>query len=117
MSDTASAIAAQGEARKEQVEESYRNQNRAINNELGNMESERAQNIANTGAQAISAIGTMANAIDSKPQKQAKVNAKVNDPSITPAEMQTWQRTKDLSEVLANQQSNEYLKRINGTTL
>lgn len=117
MSDTASAIAAQGEARKEQVEESYRNQDRTINKELGEMESERAQNIADTGAQAISAIGTMANAIDSKPQKQAKVNTKVNDPSITPAEMQTWQRTKDLSEVLANQQSNEYLKRINGTTL
>ena len=67
------------------MEESYRNQDRTINKELGEMESERAQNIADTGAQAISAIGTMANAIDSKPQKQAKVN----DPSITPAEMQT----------------------------
>ena len=65
MSDTASAIVAQGEARKDNIEESYRNQNRMLNNELDNMEAQPAENIANAGAQAIQAMGSIANAIDS----------------------------------------------------
>lgn len=86
MSDTASAIAAQGEARKDNIEESYRNQNRMLNNELGNMEAQRAENIANAGAQAIQAMGSIANAIDSTDGKSKSADtAKPATATSTPA--------------------------------
>lgn len=113
LSDTASAIAAQGETRKGQVEESYRNQDRTINKELGEIEANRAKNIANTSAQAISAMGTLANAIDSKPQ--------VNKLQVNNADNQQFARemsqTKQLGDNLANKIADDYIKQINGATL
>lgn len=113
LSDTASAIAAQGETRKGQVEESYRNQDRTINKELGEIEANRAKNIAKTSAQAISAMGTLANAIDSKPQ--------VNKLQVNNADNQQFARemsqTKQLGDNLANKIADDYIKQINGATL
>lgn len=113
LSDTASAIAAQGETRRGQVEESYRNQDRTINKELGEIEANRAKNIANTSAQAISAMGTLANAIDSKPQ--------VNKLQVNNADNQQFARemsqTKQLGDNLANKIADDYIKQINGATL
>lgn len=113
LSDTASAIAAQGETRKGQVEESYRNQDRTINKELGEIEANRAKNIANTSAQAISAMGTLANAIDSKPQ--------VNKLQVNNADNQQFARemsqTKQFGDNLANKIADDYIKQINGATL
>lgn len=113
LSDTASAIAAQGETRKGQVEESYRNQNRTINKELGEMEANRAKNIANTSAQAISAMGNLAKAIDSKPQ----VNKSQDNNDDNQQFEKEMSQTKQLGDNLANKIADDYIKKINGATL
>ncbi len=72
LAEAASAINAQADARKDTIEQSYRNTDTNLNNQLNNIETQRAQNIANAGAQAISAAGQVGSAIDSLGSEKTK---------------------------------------------
>lgn len=72
LAETASSINAQADARKDTIEQSYRNTDTNLNNQLNNIETQRAQNIANAGAQAISAAGQVGSAIDSLGSEKTK---------------------------------------------
>ncbi len=81
LAETASAINAQADARKDSIEQSYRQQDAAYNNQLNNIENQRSQNIVNAGSQAVSAFGTLGSAIDnfgndSKADADSKDSAK-----------------------------------------
>ncbi len=72
LAETASAINAQADARKDNIEQSFRQTETNLNNQLNNIETERAKNIANAGAQAVSAMGQLGSAIDSSNNTNAK---------------------------------------------
>ncbi len=65
LAETASAINAQADARKDNIEQSFRQTETNLNNQLNNIETERAKNIADAGSQAVKAMGELGSAIDS----------------------------------------------------
>lgn len=117
LSETASAINAQADARKDSVEASYRSQDSALNNQLNNMELQRSQNIANAGSQAIAAFGKAASAVDAATADSG--NPVKAQPSLTAAEKTTLDTqaqtaadnlTLDAHEDLAAQEANNLKK-------
>lgn len=73
LADTASQINAASEARKDSVEESYRNQDQQLAGQLSALEAQRSANIANATSQAIGAAAQLGSAIDgSVEDKKAK---------------------------------------------
>lgn len=64
MADAASRIAAAGERRKEQVEQAYRQRQEQLNNELNNLEYNRAGNIAAATKGVLQAGGSLMDAFD-----------------------------------------------------
>ena len=64
LADTASQINAASEARKDSVEESYRNQDQQLAGQLSALEAQRSANIANATSQAIGAAAQLGSAID-----------------------------------------------------
>ena len=64
LADTASQINAASEARKDSVEESYRNQDQQLAGQLSALEAQRSANIANATSQAIGAAAQLGSAFD-----------------------------------------------------
>lgn len=64
LADTASQINAASEARKDSVEESYRNQDQQLAGQLSALEAQRSANIANATSQAIGAAAQLGSALD-----------------------------------------------------
>lgn len=64
LADTASQINAASEARKDSVEESYRNQDQQLAGQLSAMEAQRSANIANATSQAVGAAAQFGSALD-----------------------------------------------------
>lgn len=65
LADATSQIAAAGEARKDSIEDSYRNQQHNIAREQIGLEAQKAQNTAEAVKQIGATVGNMASAIDS----------------------------------------------------
>lgn len=80
IADTASAINAQGEARKDRVSEQYRETANNLDNQLYNTEVQRSQAIADATGNAIKAAGSMASSLDAAEGK----NQSNKDNSIKP---------------------------------
>lgn len=64
LADTASQINAASEARKDSVEESYRNQDQQLAGQLSALEAQRSANIANATSQAVGAAAQLGSALD-----------------------------------------------------
>lgn len=75
LAETASAIAAQGEARKDAIEQQYLNRNQTLNDQLNGIEANKIQQTAEAGAQAISAFGNMGSALSKMPAKYNETQA------------------------------------------
>lgn len=118
LSETASAINANAEARKDDIESSYRSQDSALNNQLNNMELQRSQNIANAGSQAIAAFGKIASALDTAGVGEGKstkattqgLNDKQKTTLDTQAQTAADNLTLDAHEALAAQEANDLKK-------
>lgn len=82
VAETASAINAQADARKDNIEQSYRQQDAAYNNQLNNIELQRSQNIANTASQAMAAAGKIASAVDAATEGSGNKSAKTTQPAL-----------------------------------
>lgn len=83
VAETASAINAQADARKDNIEQSYRQQDAAYNNQLNNIELQRSQNIANTASQAMTAAGKIASAVDAATEGSgSSKSAKTTQPAL-----------------------------------
>lgn len=64
LADTASAINARADARKDDIERSYRQMDEGYSQDLRNIENQRAQNIANATKGAAQAAGQIASSLD-----------------------------------------------------
>lgn len=65
LSQTVSAVNAQGDARKDNIEQQYRSADEDYSQQLRNIENQRAENIAKATQGVIGAAGNIASAIDS----------------------------------------------------
>lgn len=72
LSDAASAISAQADARKDKIEEQYMKNDEALSGELREIENQRAKNIADATKGVIGAGASIANAIDGTADEQEK---------------------------------------------
>lgn len=80
LADTASAIAAQAEARKDNIEQQYLNRNQALDDQLNGIEANKIQQTADAGSQAIKAFSNMGSALANMPSKyKAQSNGDAND--------------------------------------
>lgn len=112
ISDTMSNIAANAEAQKSQIEESYRNQNRTINQGLNNIEQQRATNIANAGVQAVKALGSVASSVDDYLDNKTRIK-----PQSTAEWAKPFGDNGAKSDAIANKIADNYIRQINGAKL
>lgn len=77
LAETASAIAAQGEARKDSIEQQYLNRDQALNDQLNGIEANKRQQEAQAGAQAISAFGNIGASLANMPKTTKTGGAKL----------------------------------------
>lgn len=75
LAETASAIAAQADARKDNIEQQYINRNQVLNDQLNGIEASKIQQTAEAGSQAISAFGNLGSALSKMPGKYKETQA------------------------------------------
>lgn len=113
LAETASAINAQAEARKDNIESSYRQQDANLNGQLNNIEMTRSQNIANAGSQAIAAAGKIGSAIDAATDTSSSKTA-TTKVALDPTQKATMDtKVAQMNADLRAQASNDLSARVN----
>ena len=117
LAETASAINAQADARKDTIEQSYRQTETNLNNQLNNIETQRSQNIAAAGSQAVSAMGQLGSSIngsdsDTKAKSADGAKAVNGGAEFAAAHSSQYSPTTAIAVKAANDANDKYNKML-----
>lgn len=95
LADTASAINANADARKDQIEQQYRARANELDDKLVSVDMQRSQNIANAASQAVKSAASIASSLDSAETTKASSAPVLSDAqkSYLDAKMSDYQQS------------------------